>query len=666
MTTLSELTENAILENLKARYSAKHIYVRNARELMLILSQTYTGSILVALNPYENLEIYGTASIRQYSGARLHDNPPHIYALAEQALHNIRGSSENQSVIISGESGAGKSESTKSILANNNSSRFGKFIQVHLDQKVQIVGASIVSYLLEKSRIAKQAPTERNYHVFYEFLSGASDDERGRYKLRTAADYYYLSQSGCTEIEGVNDKKQFEGLKLAMMVLNMGPSEIDGIFRALSAILWIGNISFKEDTSRESVRITNSDVVETIAELLGVDKGKLSETLCFRKLSVRNEVTMVPLKSAQVSFIAKIFRKAEVDSKSETNTKSSKPGTAKLTSGAYFKNQLTNLVTTLAATTPHYIRCIKPNSQKSSFGFDDAMVLGVRGWFARDYYRALRQKAWEAEQERKMAEKLAMDRKLSLAPDRKLSLAIAEGAPISPAVSTSSPLEKVNFEAQQEAETLKIMAAAVQKKKETGSVESLNGGKINPQAPEWSMEAFAEKNFELHEKKKQKSLLTLGKKTTKNHLQNVDEIASAQNINEWIVERLSTSVPKEQLAKSITDQYLMLKGTPAIQAKFLYLETVKGFKYYGTSLFPAKYQGFWTFSENVLLAVSCYGIEFIQEGSREAIMNFTYNEVRTFVSDAETITITINRLGERDEESEGVEVYSFSTIHAEE
>ncbi|KAJ3102617.1 cytochrome c oxidase subunit 1 [Phlyctochytrium planicorne] len=1451
MTTLSELTESAILDNIRARYASKHIY-------------TYTGSILVALNPYETLDIYGSNSIKQYTGKRLQDNPPHIYALAEQAIQNIRIHKDNQSVIISGESGAGKSESTKSILAywtaatstsqqmtfsptspnhggeswiqqqvleantvlesfgnaktvrNNNSSRFGKFIQVHLDHKVTIVGASIVSYLLEKSRIAKQAPTERNYHVFYEFLSGTNDEEKGKYRLSQASDYHYLSQSGCTEIPGVNDKRQFEGLKLAMMVLNMGPPEIEGIFRTLSAILSIGNVNFKEDASKESVRIANPEVVEIVSDLLGVDRSKLNETMCFRRLSVRNEVTMVPLKAAQAlenrdsiakslahpntapgfsifsdlkflryhefvsvwnnvfqinsfeqfcinytneklqqffnqfifkleqeeynkeniswdsikfvdnqlcldlieakpigilslldeetkvpkgsdeSWVGKLFQQYEKNTffirpktskmqfgvkhyagdvlytsngfleknkdaiqdelieliqkssaEAENVTKGGKaaPG-PKQTAGAYFKNQLVTLVSNLAATTPHYVRCIKPNSVKGAFSFDETMVLSqlrysgmldtikirkagypmrlpfalfardykcllknpqdfpdakdrtnailnsfhlkagtwqlgktklflrteaydeiqahsqkilgakaitiqrqfkgfvarrkytkikestlilqknikgfiyrskyqkmrrciiiiqsvVRGWYARDYYRSLKKKAWEAEQERKMMERLAAEKEkekaATLAPDRKLSLAIGEGTSVGPSI-PSSPIEKVSMESQQEAETLKLMAAAVQKKKveavkereaestttdeaanpvddlfsflgdfsaandlaklaanltseidsmlqtatnpvpsdkqastaerndgsleiitnreqlstsaydsqealsasspskggralkanPLGSSESLPTGKINPHSSEWSMAAFAEKNFELHEKKKQKSLLGLGKKSSKGTMQDVDEmlrhskaldlqkvldphakkpeetiqsiqaivtygiehhdlrdeilvqiikqmtppssndvpkgwdsivlhgwqilalcagafppsktfskyflafiqrgisghtethincklakiaeelfrnsslngprklppsvaeinamkagaktipcrfhllngvseeipispVTSAadvvkelagrvnlrdhhgwslyevswrsehaiksneyiadiisslekesrktptpnssvfknalklkkrrsdtqtsnlatgifsheiqlvmkrrvfknpketildpvehnllycqavdhvnrdmfmigirdaiklaalraqvllgdcdlntavsrfsQNINEWIAERLAASVPRDSLAKSIADQYAHLKGTSAIQAKFLYLETVKGFKYYGTSLYPAKYQGFWTFSENITLAVSSTGVEFLQEGSREAIMTFTYNEVKTFASDFETLSITINRIGDRDEESESMEVYSFTSPHAEE
>ncbi|RKO92668.1 P-loop containing nucleoside triphosphate hydrolase protein [Blyttiomyces helicus] len=323
MTTLSELTENAILENLRQRYEGRLIY-------------TYTGSILVALNPYEKLDIYTNNHVKQYTAKRHNENPPHIFAVAEAAYSNVRSLKHNQAVIISGESGAGKSESTKVILQyltavtssqtqeswveqqileantvlesfgnaktvrNNNSSRFGKFIQILFNKSSNIVGASIVNYLLEKSRIAKQAKSERNYHVFYELVQGASDEERARFDLPSdPEDLHYLSQSGCIEIAGVNDKKHFEGLKLALTVLNMTPADQEGLFKALSAILWIGNIKFKSDEAKESVQIENPDVVAKIAALLGVDVKKLESALLAKKLAIRGEISVVPYKPPQ-------------------------------------------------------------------------------------------------------------------------------------------------------------------------------------------------------------------------------------------------------------------------------------------------------------------------------------------------------------------------------
>ncbi|KAJ3289906.1 cytochrome c oxidase subunit 1, partial [Borealophlyctis nickersoniae] len=322
MTTLSELTEGAILENLKQRYERRLIY-------------TYTGSILVAMNPFERLDIYTTALLKQYTSKRHSENPPHIFAVADAAYSNMRTGRQNQAVIISGESGAGKSESTKVILQfltgvtsslnqeswveqqileantvlesfgnaktvrNNNSSRFGKFIQVNFNRTSHIIGASIVNYLLEKSRIAKQAPSERNYHVFYELVQGASDDERAKYHLLAPEEYNYLNQSGCIEIPHVNDKKHFEGLKLALTVLNMSPTDQEGLFKTLAAILWIGNIKFVEDSNKESVKVADEEAVGKVAGLLAIESEDLKKALVAKRLVIRGETSMVPYKLTQ-------------------------------------------------------------------------------------------------------------------------------------------------------------------------------------------------------------------------------------------------------------------------------------------------------------------------------------------------------------------------------
>ncbi|KAI9204657.1 P-loop containing nucleoside triphosphate hydrolase protein [Polychytrium aggregatum] len=325
MTTLTELTEEAIMENLRIRYDQRRIY-------------TFTGSILVAMNPFENLEIYSLNNMKTYQAKRLLDRPPHIFAIAEQAYGNVKNGKGNQAVIISGESGAGKSESTKLILQyltfvtstqsqeswveqqileantvlesfgnaktvrNNNSSRFGKFIQIHFDKNTRIIGAGIINYLLEKSRVVKQAKTERNYHVFYELLRGSNEDERSKYSIEDPEAYYYMSQSGCIDLHGVSDEKNFEKLKLAFTVLKMETEDIESTMRTLSAILWVGNIAFDQDAAKDNtVSIKDRSVVDLVAKLLGVNAEKLAEALCFRRLVVRGDVTMVPLKGSQAT-----------------------------------------------------------------------------------------------------------------------------------------------------------------------------------------------------------------------------------------------------------------------------------------------------------------------------------------------------------------------------
>ncbi|KAI9102028.1 P-loop containing nucleoside triphosphate hydrolase protein [Phlyctochytrium arcticum] len=337
MTTLSDLSENAIMINLKRRYDERLIY-------------TYTGSILVALNPFEKLDIYNLPLLKKYLNKRHADNPPHIFAIAETAYANVRTARVNQSVIISGESGAGKSESTKVILQylttvtskesqeswveqqileantvlesfgnaktvrNNNSSRFGKFIQINFNRSSQIIGASILNYLLEKSRISKQAPDERNYHVFYELVAGTNDEEKAAFKLESADSFYYLNQSGCIDIPYVDDSKNFEALKLALTVLKMSPADQNSLFQALSAILWIGNINFDEAANKESVKIQNVEDLEVVAGLLGINVENLKAAMCYRKLVIRGETSMVPYKLGQAKDTRDSFAKAIYDS----------------------------------------------------------------------------------------------------------------------------------------------------------------------------------------------------------------------------------------------------------------------------------------------------------------------------------------------------------------
>ncbi|KAJ3022098.1 cytochrome c oxidase subunit 1 [Thoreauomyces humboldtii] len=336
MTTLAELSEAAIMDNLKARYDLKLIY-------------TYTGSILVAMNPFERMEIYNMNILKRYMQKRHNENEPHIFAIAEAAYSNVRNTKINQSVIISGESGAGKSESTKVILQylttvtskesqeswveqqileantvlesfgnaktirNNNSSRFGKFIQVNFNRNSQIIGASIINYLLEKSRIAKQAPEERNYHIFYELVAGVNEEERARYQLEPADSYFYLNQTGCIDIPYVDDSQNFGDLKLALTVLKMTPADQDGLFAALSAILAVGNVEFSEIGGTESVQVANPESIAKVAALLGIDGEILKKAFCFKKLVIRGETSLVPYKLQQAKDTRDSFAKAVYD-----------------------------------------------------------------------------------------------------------------------------------------------------------------------------------------------------------------------------------------------------------------------------------------------------------------------------------------------------------------
>nr|CAD7588441.1 unnamed protein product [Timema genevievae] len=224
MIQLSDLNEASLLWNLKIRYDKELIY--------RFPSQTYTGSILVAVNPYKMFDIYGLDMVKKYEGQILGTLPPHLFAVGSAAYSHLskEGATpvENQVVVISGESGSGKTESTKLVMQylaavnksssnviteqileaspllesfgnaktvrNDNSSRFGKYLEVHFKEGV-ILGAKVTEYLLEKSRIVTQAPEERNYHVFYEMLKGLSEEGKEKYGLLTPEKYFYLNQA---------------------------------------------------------------------------------------------------------------------------------------------------------------------------------------------------------------------------------------------------------------------------------------------------------------------------------------------------------------------------------------------------------------------------------------------------------------------------------------
>uniref|UniRef100_UPI00398E9BF8 unconventional myosin-XV-like isoform X2 n=1 Tax=Pristiophorus japonicus TaxID=55135 RepID=UPI00398E9BF8 len=317
MTQLEDLHDGAVMYNLKKRFEQQLIY-------------TYIGSILVSVNPYKMYNIYGTDTVLKYKAKSFAENPPHLFAIANVAYSKMVDAKHNQCVIISGESGSGKTEATKLILRylaavhhkrkdnvtqqileatpllesfgnaktvrNDNSSRFGKYIEIFLQDGV-ICGAITSQYLLEKSRIVFQAKNERNYHIFYEMLAGLSGQQKQRFYLQEAETYYYLNQGGNCEISGKDDGEDFLRLLSSMEVLSFSPDEQNSIFRILSSVLHLGNVYFEkyETDSQEIASVVSAREIRVVAELLQISPEGLQKSITFKVTETMREKIFTPL-----------------------------------------------------------------------------------------------------------------------------------------------------------------------------------------------------------------------------------------------------------------------------------------------------------------------------------------------------------------------------------
>ncbi|XP_024896102.1 unconventional myosin-IXa isoform X3 [Pteropus alecto] len=339
--SLPDLNEKTLLENLRHRFKHEKIY-------------TYVGSILIVINPFKFLPIYNPKYVKMYDNHQLGKLEPHIYAVADVAYHAMLQRKKNQCIVISGESGSGKTQSTNFLIHhltalsqkgfasgveqiilgagpvleafgnaktahNNNSSRFGKFIQVNYQETGTVLGAYVEKYLLEKSRLVYQEHNERNYHVFYYLLAGASEEERLAFHLKQPEEYHYLNQitkkplrqswdDYCYDsepqdyftVEGEDLKHDFERLQLAMEMVGFLPKTRRQIFSLLSAILHLGNICYKKKTYRDdSIDICNPEVLSVVSELLEVKEEMLCEALVTRKTMTVGEKLILPYKLAE-------------------------------------------------------------------------------------------------------------------------------------------------------------------------------------------------------------------------------------------------------------------------------------------------------------------------------------------------------------------------------
>ncbi|XP_070536020.1 unconventional myosin-Va-like isoform X2 [Ptychodera flava] len=324
LTSLSYLHEPAVLYNLKVRFlQSQAIY-------------TYCGIVLVAINPYEELPIYGNDIIYAYSGQNMGDMDPHVYAIAEEAYSKMCKFEQNQSIIVTGESGAGKTVSAKyamryfatvgggsgesethmekrvlasnpimeaignaKTIRNDNSSRFGKYIQIGFNRQNTIIGANMRTYLLEKSRVVFQASEERNYHIFYQLCSQHDQPEYKDLKLNDADYFLYTNQGESPVIDGVDDADQLDDTKEAFSLLGISETHQTMIFRVLAAILHFGNVDFIETENEGSKVSPEDDSLPIVAQLLGIDGSQMKKWLCNRKIATVNEVMVKPLTKPQ-------------------------------------------------------------------------------------------------------------------------------------------------------------------------------------------------------------------------------------------------------------------------------------------------------------------------------------------------------------------------------
>ncbi|KAK1591991.1 hypothetical protein Q3G72_017291 [Acer saccharum] len=316
MTKLAYLHEPGVLQNLRCRYDMNEIY-------------TYTGNILIAVNPFRRLpHLYDSQTMEQYKGSAFGELSPHPFAVADSAYRLMINEGISQAILVSGESGAGKTESTKMLMCylaymggrtgtegrsveqkvlesnpvleafgnaktvrNNNSSRFGKFVELQFDERGRISGAAVRTYLLERSRVCQVSDPERNYHCFY-MLCAAPDEDIEKYKLGNSRTFHYLNQSNCYELDGVDESKEYLSTRRAMEVVGISSEEQDAIFRVVAAILHLGNIEFtkgEEADSSEPKDDKSRFHLKTAAELFMCDEKSLEDSLCKRVIVTRDE-----------------------------------------------------------------------------------------------------------------------------------------------------------------------------------------------------------------------------------------------------------------------------------------------------------------------------------------------------------------------------------------
>uniref|UniRef100_A0A7M4ETI2 Unconventional myosin-Ia n=1 Tax=Crocodylus porosus TaxID=8502 RepID=A0A7M4ETI2_CROPO len=325
---LDPLSEESLLSNLRERFLHKEIY-------------TYIGNVVISVNPYRQLPIYSAEMVEQYCNGNFYAMKPHIYAIAEDAYSSLRDRNRDQCILITGESGAGKTEASKLVMSyvaavcskgadvtkvkeqllqsnpvleafgnaktirNNNSSRFGKYMDVEFDFKGEPLGGLISNYLLEKSRVVWHVKNERNFHIFYQLLAGASDPLLKRLKLqRDCRHHGYLGDEN-PRLPGMDDATNFQAVQDAMRIIGFSEAEVMQLLEVTAVVLKLGDLQLSgqfQASGMDACGIQNIQVLRDICELIGLQESILEQALCSRTVEAKQEKVVTALSVAQGYF----------------------------------------------------------------------------------------------------------------------------------------------------------------------------------------------------------------------------------------------------------------------------------------------------------------------------------------------------------------------------
>merc|ERR1719210_1379978 len=356
MADLTCLNEASVLHNIKERYFSSLIY-------------TYSGLFCVVVNPYKRLPIYTEKIIEIYKGKKRHEVPPHVFAITDIAYRSMLQDREDQSILCTGESGAGKTENTKKVIQylayvaaskpkgsshaptsndgglnfqhddeggfswgeleqqllkanpileafgnaktvkNDNSSRFGKFIRINFDASGYIAGANIETYLLEKARIIRQAQEERTFHIFYQLLMGASKEYKSQLLLDDAKNYAFMAKGG-VRVPAIDDVEEFSATQNAMRVMGISEEDMSSIWRVISSCLLFGNMEFKQERNSDQATLPDNTVAQKIAHLLGIQVTDLTKAFLKPRIKVGRDYVTKAQSKEQVEFAVEAISKA--------------------------------------------------------------------------------------------------------------------------------------------------------------------------------------------------------------------------------------------------------------------------------------------------------------------------------------------------------------------